>query len=58
MAKCIFCKKSHLKGKYRCEITGQIRTGECWSCNRAKPHCRYFKAKLINRFLEWLNEKF
>lgn len=53
MAKCMFCKKSHLKGYRQCEITGQIKKHICLEhfC-----HCKDFKLGLYDRFIEWYNK--
>lgn len=58
MPKCIFNKKSHIKGYRRCEITGQIMKGECYFYNYRKYPCKYFKSSLFDRFLKWLTNKF
>ena len=51
MPKCIFCKKSHLKGYRKCEITGQIKS---YTCNENLQHCKHFQFSLYDRFKEWL----
>lgn len=52
MHKCIFCKKSHLKGYRKCEITGQIKKHKCIEHS---THCKDFKLSLYDRFNEWLD---
>lgn len=55
MSKCIFNKKSHLKGKSRCEITGKIIKNDCDFYS--KPPCKYYKKSLLSRFFDWFDEK-
>lgn len=52
MPKCIFCKKAHLKDKYRCQITGQIMSSECWSGEIER--CKHSRISFLDRFFEWL----
>ena len=52
MPKCIFCKKSHLKGYRKCEITGQIKKHECIEYY---TYCKHFKLSLYERLKKWLD---
>lgn len=58
MPKCIFNKKSHLKGKRRCEITGQIMDSECYFFGYDKYPCKHFRMNLLDRFFAWLDDRF
>lgn len=59
MAKCIFNKKHpNLKGYNKCEITGQIKKGECYFYNYRRPPCPHFKTSLFDSFKNWLGKKF
>lgn len=59
MAKCIFDKKSHLKGYRRCEITNQIKRYKCYdNAFKFRHPCKHLRVNFMHRFLYWLGEKF